>query len=481
MRVLLIAALLACLPAAQAQLPDPVAAQLTASGIAPDGLGVLVLRGDQVLLSHGANQLMQPASAIKVVTTLVALEQLGPNFRGRTELRSTGAIANGQLQGDLIVRGGADPDLDGEALEAMLQSLRNQGIARIKGKLVFDRQLFNPARLDIGAPAFDEFPEAYYNVIPDPLLINKNMLQLDMRSTADRVQLTMVPALEGVSVASDFTLIDGACAKWEDGWKLPEVKREKNGKLKVTLRGTFPKNCIAANNISIVDRHDYLERLLRLTWRRLGGTIDGAAVDGITPPEARLLAEHSARALPEIIRDVNKISDNTLARTLYLSLGSLEADTLTGSKPIPGANTQNTLMRADLAVRSWMRAQGIDDSGMVLENGSGLSRIERISAQQMGAVLQAGLRSKWMPEYMSSLPIVAMDGTMRRRLADSPAAWRARLKSGAINNVVAVAGYVQDANGQQCVVVVMVNSEQAGGGKGRAVIDAVVDWVARKK
>ncbi|PWF39098.1 D-alanyl-D-alanine carboxypeptidase/D-alanyl-D-alanine endopeptidase [Massilia glaciei] len=484
MRLLLIAALFACHPGARAQLPEPVAALMAKSGIAPDELGLLVLRGDGVVLAHGAERPMHPASTIKVLTTLVGLEQLGPVFRGRTELRSAAPVVGDTLMGDLVVRGGADPDFSGEALAGMLQSLRNQGIARIKGRLVFDRQLFNPPRLDLGAPPFDEYPEAYYNVIPDALMVNKNMLQLDMRSGADQVRVTMVPALEGVSVESRFTLIEGACAKWEDGWKLPEVLREAGGKLKVVLRGTFPKHCASSNNINIVDRHDYLDRLLRLAWGRLGGTIDGPTVDGAGPPEARLLAEHSARALPELVRDINKISDNTLARLLYLSLGSLEADRVDGSRPtppVPGANTQTTLVRADQAVRAWLRGHGIDDAGLVLENGSGLSRLERISARQLGGVLQAGLRSIWAPEYMASLPIVAMDGTMRRRLPDSPAAWRARLKSGSVNNVVAVAGYVPDMAGQQHVVVAMVNSPNAGRGRGGAVLDALVDWVARRK
>ncbi|MES3022369.1 MAG: D-alanyl-D-alanine carboxypeptidase/D-alanyl-D-alanine-endopeptidase [Pseudomonadota bacterium] len=479
--LLLAAALFACHPAARAQLPEPVAALMAKSGIAPQELGLLVLRGDEVVLAHGAAQPMHPASTIKVLTTLVGLEQLGPVFRGRTELRSTGMVVGDALMGDLVVRGGADPDFSGEALAGMLQSLRNQGIARIKGRIVFDRQLFNPARLDLGAAPFDEYPEAYYNVIPDALMVNKNMLMLDMRSDVDKVRVTMVPALEGVSVESQFTLIEAACAKWEDGWKLPEVVREAGGRLKVVLRGTFPKNCTSANNINIVDRHDYLDRLLRLGWGRLGGTIDGATVEGASPPEARLLAEHTARALPELVRDINKISDNALARLLYLSLGSLEGDRVAGSRPIPGANTQTTLVRSELAVRAWLRGHGIDDAGLVLENGSGLSRLERISAQQLGGVLKAGLRSSWAPEYMASLPIVALDGTMRRRLPDSPAAWRARLKSGSVNNVVAVAGYVPDAAGVQHVVVVMVNSPNAGKGRGSAVIDALVDWVARRK
>jgi len=478
-RPILIAALLAWLPAAQAQLPEPVAALLASANIPDDAMSALVMRGDRTLVSHIAARPMQPASTMKLVTTMVGLEQLGPVFKGRTELRTSAEVVKGVLQGDLVLRGGADPDLSGEVLQRMLQALRNQGIRTIKGNLVLDRRLFNPARLDIGVPPFDEYPEAYYNVIPDALMVNKNMLQIDMRASATGMQLAMEPALERVAIRSGMTLIEADCAKWEDGWKAPEVTRARDGRLEVVLHGTFPKNCARSYSINVIDRQDYVDRLFRITWKKLGGVIRGETVDGEAPADSRLLAAHASRALPEIIRDINKPSDNALARTLFLSLGTLAPDALSGSSPIPGVATETTIIRSDLAVREWMRRHAIDDAGMVLENGSGLSRLERISPLQMAGVLQAGLHSNWAPEFLASLPIVAVDGTMRKRLHDSAAAARARMKTGTLRNVVAIAGYVPDASGQQCVVVAMINSDLVGDGKGRAVLDALVDWVAR--
>jgi D-alanyl-D-alanine carboxypeptidase/D-alanyl-D-alanine-endopeptidase (penicillin-binding protein 4) len=476
-RLVIAAAVFACLPA-HAQLPEPLSRVLAANGIPESAVGALVLRGTDVVLAQQASQPMQPASTMKLVTTMVGLEQLGPAFRGRTELRGTGEIRNGVLEGDLVLRGGADMDFSSEALENMLRALRYQGVRKIAGKLVFDRQLFNPARSDVGVPPFDESPEAYYNVIPDALMINKNMLQIDMRSTGKRLQLEMQPALQRVSLSSDMALVDADCAKWEDGWKLPEAVADKAGRIKVVLHGTFPRNCVADNSINVVDRNDYLDRLFRLKWKQLGGSIAGKTVEGTMPADAQLLAVHTSRPLPELVRDINKPSDNTLARTVFLSLGSLEADPVLGSHPLP-PNPATTYERADQAVRNWMRAHQIDDSGLVLENGSGLSRTERISPQQMGGLLQAGLASNWAPEFQASLPIVAVDGTMRKRLHDSPAAGHARLKTGSLHDVAAVAGYVPDANGRMCVVVGMVNTELVAHGKGRAVLDALVDWVAR--
>jgi D-alanyl-D-alanine carboxypeptidase/D-alanyl-D-alanine-endopeptidase (penicillin-binding protein 4) len=478
-RLAIAAAILAWLPAAQAQLPEAVSRTLAEVNIPEDAISTLVLRDDKVVLSHLPARPMQPASTMKLVTTLIGLEQLGPVFKGRTELRSSGDVKNGVLKGDLVVRGGADADFSSTALENMLRALRYQGVRKIDGNIVFDRTLFNPARSDVGIPPFDESPEAYYNVIPDALMINKNMLELDMRSTAKQLKVSVQPALERVSVTtSDMQLVDGDCAKWEDGWKVPEAVRQKDGKIKVSLHGSFPKDCAISSSINVIDRDDYLDRLLRQQWKALGGTIAGKTLQGVTPPDAKLLAEHVSRALPEVVRDINKPSDNTLARTVFLSLGSLEADPALGSRPLPGS-TDTTYVRSDLAVRNWMRAHRIDDSGLVLENGSGLSRLERISPLQMAGLLQAGLHSTWAPEFQASMPIVAVDGTMKKRLKDSPAAGHARLKTGTLKNVVAVAGYVPDANGHPCIVVATINHDLVGGGKGRKVLDTLVDWVAR--
>ena len=528
-RRLILAALFAVGAVHAADLPEPIGALLQAAHIPPEGAGIVVLRGDSVLVSHNAQQSMQPASTMKLFTTLTALEQFGPAFRGRTEFRSGAEIVNGVLQGDLIVRGGGDVDLNEDVLLHMLQALRNQGIQKIKGDVVLDRQLFQPARPDVGQPPFDEFPWAYYNVIPDALLTNTNLLKVEMRSTGSKVALVMMPEMDKVGIRSDLKLSDAPCAAWEQGWRSPDVSRS-GGRIEVVLHGSFPKNCIKSTSVDVLDHHDYLERLLRASWRKLGGSIGGevreasaptpqtvaataadttavasdaesasadaaaaSAAAGATPaattspasapaPATRLLAEHVSRPLPEMLRDINKFSDNTLARTVFLMLGSLEADPVLGSRPLAAdGGAASTPMRAETAIRGWLQAHRIDANGLVFDNGSGLSRTERATPAQLAGVLQAGLKSLWMPEFLSSLPIAGTDGTMRKRLKDSPAALRARIKTGSLKSVIAIAGYVTDANNQPCIVVAILNDEHVANGAGRTVLDGVIDWVARSK
>ena len=463
---------IATLPAA-AQLPQPVLDRLRGTGIPEDALGILVLRASdgRTLLSHGADRAMQPASTLKLLTSLAALETLGPAYRGRTELLTRGEPMEGVLREDLVLRGGADVDFDWQAFDHMLHLARMQGIREIRSDLVLDRSLFNPSRTDIGIGPFDEAPEFRYNVIPGAMLVNTNLVHLDMVSDGGEVRVAMTPPLEGVSVQSEFTLGDRACKDWEDGWKIPEVRKAFGGGLRIRLQGEFPRNCTAETAINVIDRMQFVERLFRASWKRLGGTFRGKVREGATPANARLLAEHRSRPLGEWLRDVNKASDNPNTRLLFLTLG---ASTAAGSA-LP------TAQLADREVRAWMQRRGIDPEGLLLENGSGLSRTERIKPAQLAGVLKVARASAWSAEFNASLPIVAIDGGMRTRLQGSAAAGRARIKTGTLRDVSAIAGYVVADDDEPYIVVGMINHDLANKRAARPVLDALLEWVASSK
>jgi serine-type D-Ala-D-Ala carboxypeptidase/endopeptidase (penicillin-binding protein 4) len=459
------------------KLPDAVINMLRAAQIPEDAFATEVVRlsDGAIVAAHNDAASMQPASTIKLLTTLVGLERLGPTYRGRTELVTSGSVVNDALDGNLGLRGLADADLDWRALQTMLRTLRSQGIRDIRGDLVIDRELFQPSRPDIGAPQFDDEPEFRYNVIPDALLLNMNLHDVSFRSDATSLAVEMSPQLDGVSVVNKMTLIEATCNKWEDGWKSPTVDRSADNNIRITLNGTFPKNCVASTELNLLDRREYAERLFRALWREMGGTFSGAVREAaVGSAGTRVLATHRSRPLAEVIRDINKSSDNTLARLLYLTLGTL------GTSP----TTENNLLtskRADQEVRAWLKLHAINDNGLILENGSGLSRSERITPSQMIALLTVGVRSNWAPEFMASLPIAALDGTMRRRLRESPAAQRARLKTGTLKNVVAVAGYVPDGTNELCVAVAFINHPLATSSVAQPILDALINWISQSQ
>jgi D-alanyl-D-alanine carboxypeptidase/D-alanyl-D-alanine-endopeptidase (penicillin-binding protein 4) len=455
----------------QADLPAPVRDALAQLNLPPEQVSLLVMpkHGGPPRLAWLADQPRAPASVLKLVTTMVALERLGPAWRWRTELLAPQPPdTHGVLRGPLVLRGNGDPDFTFGRLQDLLRELRRQGVQRIEGDVWLDRRAFEPARPELGAPPFDETPDAYYNVIPDALLLHSNLLFLQLRATQDRIVATPTsPPLQGLSVDTrGFMLRDGPCADWESTWQPPEAESTTDGRTVVRLKGSFPRNCSADTETNVVERNAYWGHVLRALWQELGGRWHGQVRDGAAPVGAVVLATRASDTLADIVKRVNKPSDNSMARLLYLTLG---AQALQGR---PG----DTRAAADAVLRDWLQRHDVDTTGLVLDNGSGLSRTERITARQLAQVLHAGADSDFAPELETSLPIAAVDGTLRRRLKDTPAAVHARLKTGTLRDVDAVAGYVRDTARRDWIVVAIINGPE--GRKARPVLDALVVWVA---
>ena len=494
-------------------LPEPVRAALERAGLDPSTLAVAVLplepsstppgaaslvrpKGAMGLM-HQADRPMQPASAMKVVTSAVALDRVGPNLRGYTELRTAAPIEGGRLRGDLVLRGGADLELGLPQLWALMLELREAGVRHIEGDIVLDRHLFKPARLDLGVPPFDESPEFPYNVIPDALQLAGNLQVLELVSDRSQVTARLRPELPGVRLDNHLSLHPpGAvpCRDWSGaGWTTPTFQEQADGTVVVRLQGRFPADCSQRQPLQLMERNRQAQAQLQWVWAELGGQWSGrvreAAVGefvheaGTTTARAptRLLARREARPWGEWLRPLNKTSDNVATRVLYLLTGLEEerrasrpaAQAAAASGPAP----RDTRDWADLAVRRWFEQQGIPTAGLVMDNGSGLSRSERITPRQLALVLRAAHSQLHASELMMSLPIAGVDGSLRTRMTDTAARGRARLKPGTLRNAVALAGYVDDAQGRRWVMAAMVNHDEAPQ-RGRPVLDALATWVA---
>jgi D-alanyl-D-alanine carboxypeptidase/D-alanyl-D-alanine-endopeptidase (penicillin-binding protein 4) len=509
--------------AADSRLPAAVAEALQRAKVPDDALAAMVMPATASGWRPGwtsgprwqrqPDRPMQPGSTVKLVTSIVALDRLGPSHRGFTELLTSAPQQGDVLAGDLVLRGGADVDLGLPQLWAMLAELRHGlGIRQIAGDLVIDRTLFRPLRPELGVPPFDEQPEFPYNVIPDALQLNGSLMGLEISSEdASRpglVSARPLPPLPGLVIdASAMTLTDRACKDWDDDWiSPPQVDEPTPGTLRVTLQGGFPKACTVRPQLQLIDRTALVERQLRWLWASLGGdwqgrvretespliaplpasavaaaqppVVPGAATNTpgvaraghpmVTPPGVRVLASHQARPWGDVLRHLNKQSDNAFTRLLYLSLG------LPAMADEPGAATAAL---AEREVQRWLADHQIGTAGLVLDNGSGMSRSERITPRQLASMLKAAQAGRWASDLMMSLPVAGVDGTMRNRLKSSPATGWARLKTGTLRNVTAVAGYVPDPQGRLWVLVAMVNHDNAAAA--RPALDALVDWVAR--
>lgn len=454
-------------------LPKPVREAMEQAQISPQSLAAVVwpLHSLSRRWEHQADRPMPPASIIKVLTTAVALHKLDPELRSRTDLL-TDAVQDGEvLRGDVYWRGGADPQLGLGEITQMLLELRERGVREIAGDVVLDRSLFQPTRTDRGLAPFDDRSEFPYNVVPDALQFAGNVLGVDLSADEQRLTVRSMPALPGVQFITDkMRLTSTPCAQWRQEWRTPLVTHQAQG-VDVVLQGGFPRQCSVRAWLNLIERDRLAELTFQALWARLGGTWSGKVREGLTPAQARVVATHEGPLWRELIRPINKRSDNAYTRLLYLTLGTQPG--LSG--PVGPAST--TAARAEQAVREWLTEHRISHETLVLDNGSGLSRTERLSARLLAQVLKTTLEGPHAPDLLMSLPIAGVDGAMKLRLQSSVAAQWSRLKTGALNDVVSVAGVVYDAQRRPHIVVAMVHHPEAR--RARAALDALIDWVAR--
>jgi D-alanyl-D-alanine carboxypeptidase/D-alanyl-D-alanine-endopeptidase (penicillin-binding protein 4) len=426
------------------------------------GIYVQEIGAKRPLLSINADRLLHPASILKLVTTYAALERLTPAYRWPTEVYATAKPVNGILDGDLVIKGYGDPWMTMENFWRLLREVRSRGVRDIHGDLVLDRSYFAPDTFD---PAgFDDRPTRPYNTGPDALLVNFKAVRLAFIPDPDTrsVRIIMEPPLPEVKVTNHLVLDDAPCGNWHSRLKL-EASGDSAGAALV-FKGRFSRRCGELTRYySVLGHPQYVSSLFRLLWQELGGSITGTLREGEAAAGASVVASVESPSLAEVVRDINKYSNNVMARQLFLTVGAVEE----------GAPA--TTEKAAHAVHHWLAKKGISAPGLVIENGSGLSRNERISARTLGQLLLAAYASPVMPEFIASLPLVAVDGTMKRRLHGAAVAGQAHIKTGLLRGVRSIAGYVHDARGHRVAVVFIVN--HAHYGAAQRAQDALLNWV----
>lgn len=447
------------------RLPATVANALKAAGIPQSAVGIVVQAADakRPRLTVNGEQAMNPASTMKLVTTFAALELLGPAYTWKTTAWSDAPLDNGVLAGDLYLRGSADPKLTFEQFWLLLRQLRARGVREIAGDLVLDRNLIAP--LEHNSAAFDDKPLRPYNVGPDALLLNFKAIRLTLTpdAAASKVNVIAEPEPSNLDIVNLMKLGNNGCPEdWRD--RLHADLAQYGNRWRLILTGTYPGSCEEkAWRIGLMPHGEYVRGVFEQLWTELGGTLTGTVRDGVVPEAARELATIESQTLAEMVRDINKFSNNVMARQLFLTLGA-EA----GLRPVRNED-------ADAVVREWLDGRDLQFPELVLDNGSGLSRHERISAGSLARLLAAAWKSPVMPEFAASLPLVAVDGTMKKRLNGDGVAGRAHIKTGYLEGVRANAGYVLDKKGRQQIVVFLINHPNARGAQ--PALDALLAWV----
>ena len=450
-------------------LPPAVQASFSAARIPQDAMAIVVEKLDEPragfrLLAANTSQPMNPASVMKLFTTAAALELLGPASTWRNEFRALKAPVDGVLDDSLYFKGSGDPKLNMEQFWLLLRQLRLKGVREIRGDLIIDRSLFALPPHD--PAAFDGEALRPYNVGADAALINFNALRFLLlpEPGGKKVAALLETPDAALRVNNRLHLAAGECGDWREKIHLAIDAAT------VELSGAYPAACGEKRlSVSPLGADAQIEGLFRALWTELGGTWRGKLSSGTVPASSLLLAAQDSPPIFEAVRDINKFSNNVMARQLFLALSA-------GTPPA-------TIDKSAARVREWLAAKGIAAPELVIENGSGLSRRDRSSAESLAALLRSVWKSPTMPELVASLPIFGEDGTLKKRgnggNGTSGSKGRAHLKTGYIEGVRALAGYVLDRRGERWLLVVMVNHPNAR--RAKEGMDLLVDWVVQRE
>jgi serine-type D-Ala-D-Ala carboxypeptidase/endopeptidase (penicillin-binding protein 4) len=439
-----------------AAVPAGVTQVMAAQRVPAGAASFVILDADsgRVVTSHNADTPRSPASTIKTVTTFAALDMLGPAFLWQTRAWVHDA--------DLILQGGGDPYMTTERWWSFVQDLRAEGLKSIRGDIVIDNGAFSLPKED--PAAFDGRPNRSYNVLPDALMVNFQSIDFKLFADPDshKVQVIASPAPVNLEVENRIRFAPGRCSGAAGRVDFQVVSAEWD---RVVFSGALSPHCTERSFARVLlSPATYAFGTFVELWRQSGGEFSGKLRIESTPADARLLFTFDSLSLGEIVRLTNKHSNNLMARHLLLTLGKERY------------GDPATLEKGAAAIADWGRERGFDLAGVDIDNGSGLSRSTHISVLQMAKVLHAAYHSRFAPEYLASLPLAGMDGTLRARMKSTPAG-SVRLKTGHLESVSGVAGYVTAPSGKTYILVSLVNHIRADFGAAEPVHAALVAWI----
>ena len=468
--VFAITALFSLIQAAHAELPENISIALKNSGLGSDQVSIFIqpLSASPALLAtplieYRADVSLNPASNMKLLTSYAALALLGPAYRWKTEAYIDGKLINGVLYGDLYFKGYGDPDFSQADFWQLIHQLRRQGLKEIKGDIVIDQSYFASQSPDAGQ--FDGEALRAYNATPAAFIVQGKTSSFRFDADATEIKVQAEPYLKELSVINLLKPNQQACNAWRNDlrYEVSNSAAKDGGSAAIIFNGSFPANCGEKYlELMALSENDYHLYLFRNLWGEAGGIFAGKLRIKDIPGTAFKFSEHVSESLSQTLPEINKWSNNLMAKQLLLTIAAEKND-------LPA-----TEAKAAIAIKTWLDSIGLHFNELVIDNGSGLSRLERISARHLGTLLLHAYYSPVMPELMASLPILGIDGTMQKRMNNSVALAHGHLKTGSINNVYSVAGYMLGQSGQRYVVVFMVNDEKAG--FTRATQDELLEW-----
>lgn len=395
---------------------------------------------------HNGDHLLNSASLVKIITTYIALKDLGPNYKWQSDFYHSGKVENGTLDGDLIFSGGADATFSIEDLEKMIRKIQSKGIKKINGDLILDYSFFGkmPTEKD-----FDKNPLRAYNVLPSAIAIQSNTINFKLFTQKNKIKVIADPNLKNLLVYENLRISNGKCGNWKSRLKI--IASKNNNKNSVEFSGGFSRRCNEKEiDLAILDQSHYFFEVFKDLWIKNGGFFDGSYRNQYIEDLDKVhLCKHFSRPLSELIRDVNKYSLNLMARNLMLTVIKEKND------------VQPTEDMVNQYIHKWLEEKGLPHKELYIDNGAGLSRRIQISTNQLLMILQTIYNDPFMPEMIASFPIASIDGTLKNKMKTTKFSRNGHFKTGSLKNVVGIAGFFLSDAKEMKAFIFMMNHEDA--------------------
>ena len=394
------------------------------------------------IVAHNEKKFFNPASLVKIISTFIAVEELGPQFKWQSDFFHNGDIIGDTLDGDLIFKGRGDATFSITNLENSIRKIQRNGIKKIKGDLILDLSYFGLASKE---KSFDSDPMRAYNALPNPVVVQSNTMNFIFTMKDKNLIIESNPNLEHFSIKNNIKITNDRCIDWKS--KLNYRTQQNKLKSQVIFDGKFSRKCGTKGiNLSVLNDEEYFYRIFKKTWKANGGEFSGNLdTTYIQDSNWKVLYRHKSRPLSEIIRDVNKYSLNLMARNTMLTILAEDSDLLILESSV------------NKYVNSWFEKKSLPHNGMILQNGAGLSRKSILTSEQLLLLMEKIYHNPLMPEMLASFPISGVDGTLKRRMNYSTFRKSAHFKTGSMRNVNAIAGFLLDKNKEMKIFIFIMN------------------------
>ncbi|MEY9865104.1 D-alanyl-D-alanine carboxypeptidase/D-alanyl-D-alanine-endopeptidase (penicillin-binding protein 4) [Peribacillus sp. B2I2] len=415
------------------------------------GISIRSAKTGEMIYERGAQTRLRPASNLKLLTAAAALETLGEDHVFQTELYINGVQVGHVLQGDVYLKGKGDPTLLEKDFDELAASMKQRRVKLVHGDLIGDDSWYDDVRYSQDLVWSDE--QEYYGAAVSALTASPNE-DYDTGTIIVEVTPGENPgkmATVKLKPETDYVkVINKTKTESVDGNKEIEVERS-HGTDVITVTGTIPEHAgVTKEWISVKDPTEYALSLFKKSMRKHGIKVSGERKKGKTPVGADLIATHQSMPLSQLLIPFMKLSNNGHAEVLVKEMG----------KEAEGEGSWKDGLKV---ARNLMNGMGLDMQTIIMRDGSGISQVNMVPANEITKLLYAVQEKTWFPAYLNALPIAGdenrmVGGTLRKRMKGTNAAGNVRAKTGTISGTSSLSGYVTTKRGEKIIFSIIVNN-----------------------